>query len=82
MSKWKFLTFEENLDWFGERCGEVELGCPTCRAWARYDFLKMMELEDRHQRREFWLNEEENRLDDEDYEPSDSEQKHLIKGEP
>jgi hypothetical protein len=86
MRKWKFLTFVEILDWFGERCGEVELGCPTCRAWARYDFLKMMELEDSIRRQEFWLDEEEELLDDEeellddeDYEPSESEQEHLKK---
>ena len=46
MSEWKFLTADEIVKWYGERCGVTEPGCPTCAAWTRHDFLRQMEYDD------------------------------------
>ena len=43
---WKFLTADEITKWYGERCPDIERGCPTCRAWLRHDLLQQMEYED------------------------------------
>jgi hypothetical protein len=43
---WKFLTADEIIKWYGERCPDAEPRCPTCVAWTRYDFLRQMEYDD------------------------------------
>ena len=45
MSEWKFLTADEIVKWYGERCPDTEPGCPTCAAWLRYDTLRQWEYE-------------------------------------
>jgi len=45
MNEWKFLTADEIVKWYGERCSDTEPGCPTCAAWLRYDTLRQWEYE-------------------------------------
>lgn len=42
---WEFLTEEEALEFYGERCPSFEPGCAACAAWLRYDTLLQWEYE-------------------------------------
>lgn len=48
-----FFTEAELLKYAGERCIEQVAGCPTCHAWARFDLINHMRVEDENARIQF-----------------------------
>jgi hypothetical protein len=48
-----FFTKAEMFKYVGERCDEQMPGCPTCRAWTRFDLINHMRDEDEDMRIQF-----------------------------